>query len=182
MVLLLGIQLPLLGCGGTGCPEWACPPAPLTPAEVTAPPSPSPEPQSQRGIPGWEGELQRCGSCRGLAQAARGGNPEQHKWETHWGLVGEIMTTDGARPGLDYCKITAIAAVYNSSTSNSFFYRIFFLIVSLGFYLLYFGVEGTLTCSLGSNPDLRGNRHNLVTEECPPDLKRVTALIALGLS
>lgn len=43
--------------------------------------------------------------------------------------MGEIITTDGARPGLDYCKITAIAAVYNSGRSHSFLIVFFFLIV-----------------------------------------------------
>lgn len=54
---------------------------------------------------------------------------EQHKSETHWGLVGEITTADGAPPGLDYGEIAAIAAVYNSSRSLFCRFYCIFLIV-----------------------------------------------------
>lgn len=110
------------GAQDAGCSKQAHSLAPLMPTEVTAPLSPSPEPQSQRA--GCLGVGRRAPALQVLPQARPGCStwkPRKTQIGNTLGISGRDNDNRRAPPGLDYCKIAAIAAVYNSSRSNSFF-------------------------------------------------------------
>lgn len=83
------------------------------------------------------------------------------------------MAADGPWPGLDYPRIAATAAVYNSSKKTPYFYYSYIQLC----FVFACNAKGILTCSLGPESKLPANCSNLITGECPPDLKHIIALI-----